>query len=228
MIYGYARISRSTQSIDRQIRNILKVYPNAVIYQEAFTGTKITGRRQFERLLKKVQPGDTILFDSVSRMSRNAEEGIKTYFELYHREVELIFLKEQYINTATFKNAVQNPISMTGTSADKILKAVNEYLVTLAEEQIRIAFEQAQKEVDDLHERTKEGLETARRNGKQIGQKQGTTLKIKKKEPLKAEILKKSQSFNGSMIDKDLMKVLGIARNTYYKYKRELMLEQAD
>ena len=41
MIYGYARISRKSQSIERQIRNIKAEYPNAVILQEAFTGRKI-------------------------------------------------------------------------------------------------------------------------------------------------------------------------------------------
>ena len=43
----------------------------------------------------------------------------------------------------------------------------------LAKEQIRLAFIQAQKEVDDLRQRTKEGIETARRDGKQIVQKKG-------------------------------------------------------
>ncbi len=40
MIYGYARISRPQQSIQRQIRNIEKLYPKALILQEAYTGTK--------------------------------------------------------------------------------------------------------------------------------------------------------------------------------------------
>lgn len=39
-IYGYCRISRATQNIERQIRNIKNLYEDVVIYQEAFTGTK--------------------------------------------------------------------------------------------------------------------------------------------------------------------------------------------
>lgn len=39
MVYGYARISRKQQSIERQIRNILEIDAQAKIYQEAFTGT---------------------------------------------------------------------------------------------------------------------------------------------------------------------------------------------
>ncbi len=77
--YGYCRISRKTQSIERQLRNIKAAYPAAVILQEAYTGTKVEGRREFEKLLRTVKRGDTIVFDSVSRMSRNAEAGFALY-----------------------------------------------------------------------------------------------------------------------------------------------------
>lgn len=39
MIYGYVRISTPKQSLDRQIRNIKAVEPNAVIVEEKYTGT---------------------------------------------------------------------------------------------------------------------------------------------------------------------------------------------
>lgn len=227
-VYGYCRISRTTQNIERQIRNIKKLYPDAVIYQEAYTGTKISGRVQFNRLIKTVRVSDTIVFDSVSRMSRNADEGIQMYFELYQRGIELVFLKEPYINTAIYTQNSSRKIELTGTDEDVIFQGINQYFVKLAEKQIRIAFEQAEKEVTDLHQRTKEGIETARRNGKQIGQIQGVILHVKKKEPIKADIFKKSKDFKGSMTDADLIKVLGIARNTYYKYKKELKSELSD
>lgn len=83
MIYGYVRVSTDKQNIDRQIRNILAVDASAKIYQEIFTGTKTTGRHEFQKLLNKVQSGDTIIFDSVSRMSRNAAEGFELYKKLF-------------------------------------------------------------------------------------------------------------------------------------------------
>ena len=94
-VYGYCRISTPKQSIDRQIRNIQSENEQAIIVQEVFTGTKITGRKEWEKLIKKVKAGDTIIFDSVSRMSRNAEEGIEIYFKLMDQGVNLIFLKER-------------------------------------------------------------------------------------------------------------------------------------
>ena len=224
MIYGYTRISTKKQSIERQIRNIKKEYADAAIVEEKYTGTT-TDRPEWNKLHKKVKAGDTIIFDSVSRMARNAEEGTKLYFELYEKGIELVFLEEHYIDTKIYSSNMKDKIELTGEDEDLIFIGINNYFKRLAEKQIRIAFEQAQKEVDDLHQRTREGIETARLNGKQIGQKRGATLNIKKKEPIKKEIRKKSKSFDGAMSDADLIKVLGIARNTYYKYKKEISEE---
>ena len=225
MIYGYCRISRAKQSIDRQIRNIKAVYPDAVIIQEVFTRTRLD-RKEWQKLYKAVKAGDTIVFDSVSRMSGNADEGFNAYEELYNRGISLVFLKEPHINTDTYKQALESNIKLTGGSVDFILEGVNKYLVALAKEQIRLAFEQSEKEVEDLHQRTKEGIETARLNGKQIGQKAGAKLTTKKSISAKEEIVKYSKDFSGTLADADVMKLTGLSRNTYYKYKRELKEEQ--
>ena len=224
-IYGYARISRKEQNIERQIRNIKAFAPEAVIVAEAYTGTKIAGRSYFERLLATVKAGDTIVFDSVSRMSRNAAEGFALYEELFGKGIELVFLKERHIDTATYKKAISQNLSMTNTAVDSILRGINEYLLALAKEQIAIAFEQAQKEVDDLHQRTKEGIETARINGKQIGQVKGRKLNVKKSAITKEIIKKHSKDFCGTLSDIEVMKLANVARNTYYKYKKELAEE---
>ena len=223
--YGYCRISQRKQSIERQIRNIKAEYPDAVIIEEAYTGTTID-RKQWNGLYKRVKAGDTIIFDSVSRMSRNADEGFTAYEELYNRGVNLVFLKEPHINTATFKSAREKAIPMPGTSVDFILEGINRYLLELAKEQIRLAFEQSAKEVEDLHQRTKEGMETARLAGKQIGLKEGTKLTTKKSIKAKEIILKHSKDFNGTLADDDVITLAGLSRNTYYKYKKELRVEQ--
>ena len=74
MIYGYCRISTRKQNIERQARNIKQLYPNALIIKEIFTGTKLE-RKEWTKLEKALKAGDTVVFDSVSRMSRNADEG---------------------------------------------------------------------------------------------------------------------------------------------------------
>ena len=173
------------------------------------------------------------MFDSVSRMSRTSQDGYKTYEELYKRGVSLIFLKEPHINTSTYQQAMDNQFSVkikTGDQASDelmsgILNAVNNYMLNLAKRQIQLAFEQAEKEVSDLHQRTREGIETARLNGKQIGLAQGTKLVTKKSVNSKRLIQKYSRDFSGILSDKECMKLIGISKGSYYKYKRELRLE---
>ena len=103
-IYGYCRISTAKQSIERQIRNIKAAYPTAHIVQEAYTGTSIF-RPEWLKLYRVLKAGDTVVFDSVSRMSRNAEEGFALYEDLYHKGIRLVFLKEHHIDTETYKKS---------------------------------------------------------------------------------------------------------------------------
>ena len=220
--YGYCRISTGKQNIERQIRNIKDDYPEAMIVEEIYTGTKMEGREKWLKLIKNVRGGDRIVFDSVSRMSRDAEEGFTAYEELYHRGIDLVFLKEPHINTSVYKKAMESGIEMTGTTVDYILEGVNKYMLALAKEQIKICFEQAEKEVKDLRRRTIEGIETARLNGKQIGRAAGTKIEYESTKQKKREIYKYSSSFNGMLKDKEVIKLFGISRNSYYKYKREI------
>lgn len=229
-IYGYCRISTKKQNIERQIRNITSAYKDAHIIKEVFTGTKFQGRTELDKLLKIVKANDTIVFDSVSRMSRDAIEGWELYQQLFNDNVNLVFLKEPHINTTVYRDALQNQIKIkleTGNQStddlmNTIIEALNKYTLDLAKEQIVIAFNQAEKEVQDLHQRTSEGILTAKLNGKQIGHKKGTKLETKKSIESKELIFKYCKDFNGSLSDIDCRKLIGIAKNTYFKYKREI------
>ena len=220
-MYGYCRISQKKQSIERQIRNIKTAYPDAVIIQEAYTGTTID-RKEWNKLFKRVKENETIIFDSVSRMSRNAEEGIEAYEDLYNRGVNLVFLKEPHINTDTYKQSLESLVSLTNTDVDYILEGVNKYLMALAKTQIKLAFQQAEKEVEDLHQRTREGLVSAKLAGKTIGKKKGDTWETKKSKEAKKVIRKHSKDFEGTLNDAEVITLTGLARNTYYKNKKEI------
>lgn len=222
MIYGFCRVSTPKQKIERQVENILRAYPEAIIIKEAYSG-RYMDRPEWTKLRKLLQKGDVIVFDEVSRMSRNAEEGAEVYQELFEDGIELHFLKEPHIDTATYRKALANLIGMTGTNVDFILEGINKYLMALAKEQIKLAFGQAEKEVEFLRRRTAEGLRQAKANGSQIGNKAGTTFVTKKSKVAKEIIAKHSKSFGGSLDDPDVIKLCGCSRNSYYKYKRELM-----
>ena len=141
MIYGFCRISTPKQSMERQERNILKTYPDAIIVKEIYTGTKIFGRKEFEKILRKIKKGDTIVFDSVSRMSRTAEDGFLLYKDLFEKDVSLVFLKEPHINTETYRQSLDQQIKISIESGDEamdepmrsVIESLNRYILTLAE-----------------------------------------------------------------------------------------------
>ena len=135
---------------------------------------------------------------------------------------EKIIINEPYIDTDVYENARKTLVPLTGTDIDCILEGINNYLMSIAEQQIKLAFEQAQKERDDLSERTRQGLQTARLNGKQLGRAKGAVVITKKSDESKKKILKYSKTFGGELSDRDLIKLLEIDKNTYYKYKKEL------
>ena len=228
MIYAYCRVSTQHQKIARQITNITAIYPNATIIREFFTGTT-QNRPQWEKFIPQVKKDDTIVFDSVSRMSRNAEEGFKDYKMLYERGVHLVFLNEPLINTSVFDSTRNNLLNIditTGNAAvDAFFKGnielINNFMMALAEEQIKTAFDQSEKEVTDLHSRISQGIREAKKNGTQIGITKGTTLTTKKSLDCISIIKKHSKDFGGTLEDSDVMKLCGCSRNSYYKYKRE-------
>lgn len=228
MIYGYCRVSTPKQEITRQREKLIRAYPDIVIYDETYTGTT-ANRPEWSRLLKLVKCSDTIVFDSVSRMSRNAEDGVKQYMVLYDKGINLVFLNERYIDTERYKNALQGGIAEVGnTIADIYIKATNEVLMLLAKEQIVLAFEQAEKEVLDLRKRTKEGMAAKGAGAKISESRTGKKYCTDKAKRTKDVIRKHAKLFGGTLADKDCMVLAGCSVATYYRYKQELQAEQMD
>ena len=232
--YGYCRVSTTKQSLKRQQDNIHNAFPDAKCYSEEYTGTT-SNRPQWQKLLKTVHEGDTIVFDSVSRMSRNAEEGFQDYKALFEMGVNLIFLKEPYVNTETYKQAMKqqlDSISTGDTAADElissIMKALQKYQLTLAEKQIQLAFEQSEKEVKDIQQRTKEGMKASGAGEKISKARTGKSYTSKKEAGAKAIILKHSKSFGGTLADDECMKLAGVSFVTFYKYKKELKQAESE
>ena len=148
MIYAYCLVSTPHQRLERQITNITELYPKAIIFREFYTGTK-QDRPNWNKLISQIKKEDTIVFDSVSRMSRNAAEGFKDYKMLYESGVNLIFLNEPLINTSVFDSTKNNLLNInieTGNAAvDDFFKGnielINNFIMALTEEQIKEAFE---------------------------------------------------------------------------------------
>ena len=232
--YGYARVSTNKQSLPRQIQRIRLEAPEAIIFEEKYTGTT-QDRPEWKKLLKAVKKGDTIIFDEVSRMSRNAEEGFRQYTELFEKGVELVFLRTPTINTSNYRKALETQIEATGDEvADCIIEALNKVLRILQRKQIESAFQQPQQERDDNSYRTSSGMKAKGatneydadgnivKQGSISKAKTGKNLTTKKSIEAKAIIRKHSKDFGGSLNDADCQKLAQVSRNSFYKYKREI------
>ena len=227
MVIGYCRVSTQHQKITRQVSNINEVYPGALMIKEFYTGTT-QERPLWEKLMGTIQSGDTIVFDSVSRMSRNSEEGFKDYKKLYEMGVNLEFLNEPLINTSVLKASQDNLLNISIETGNEVIDdffkgnvdLINRLLLGLAEEQIKVAFDQSEKEVVDLHKRISEGMRESKRKGTKIGLIKGTKLVTKKEISCKEIIKKHAKDFGGSLNDIEVMKLCGCSENCYYKYKK--------
>ena len=152
--YLYCRVSTAKQNIERQERNLLSMYPDGIVVREVFTRTKFQGRKEWDKIMRVIKEGDLIAFDSVSRMSGNADEGCEIYELLFNKGVSLVFRNEPHINTDVYKQTLESQIQLqlsTGNAAtdnliNTIIEALNKYTIELAKEQIRLAFEQSEKE----------------------------------------------------------------------------------
>ena len=105
MIYGYARVSTAAQgrdgnSLEEQV-SALEEYGCQQIVQEAYTG-KTMDRPEFQRLLMRLQSGDTLVVSKLDRFARTAIEGVQTVRELFERGVRVHILNMGLIeNTLT-------------------------------------------------------------------------------------------------------------------------------
>lgn len=95
MKYGYVRCSTEKQDFIRQ-EHILKSYNVDRIFEEKISGTKQAKTRpEFENLINVLQEGDTIYFESMSRLARSVQDLIDTTNALVnHHKVKVVFIKE--------------------------------------------------------------------------------------------------------------------------------------
>lgn len=219
MIYGYVKPSASKQYAERQIRNIKRQYPNAHIVQEVPSSEE---RPTWNKLSSCLAPGDIIIFDSVFKMANSSDEGCEEYQKLYALGIDLVFLREPQINTDVYRKVLQTYALTSGNNTAAISHTIEEQLLLLAIEQLKITFNQAKEHNEELRQLTVQGLEAARINGKSLGRPKGHT--VTEKELRSKQLMQqRAKTFGGDLCDTDCIKILGISRKTYYRYKNELL-----
>ena len=233
-IIGYARVSTPTQKLSRQIDNLKKAYPDIVIIQETYSG-KTQNRPKWQKLLRQCRAGNVskLVFDEVSRFSRNAEEAIKEYKELYELGIELEFIKEPHINSEVYHQASQRQINVDTSAMDDdtahllntVIEGLNDYLLAVAEKQIRLAFERAQAERELLSKRTSEGLKQAKLMGSKVGRQKGEKLETRKKKRAVKIIRQHYKLLGGELTATQCFLLCQVTKSTFYRYINEMREE---
>lgn len=100
MKYGYARVSTTDQKLANQIE-LLKLAGAEKIFQEKFTGTT-TERPEFQKLLRVLKTGDTLIVTKLDRFAWNTREALAIIQELFKENVKVNILNMGLIdNTPT-------------------------------------------------------------------------------------------------------------------------------
>ena len=165
MIYGYIRVSTDTQTVENQklaIRNFCRYrrLHHVQWISETISGTKKPEKRKLGKLMEQIQENDTIIVTELSRLGRSLMMILDVLQELLEKKVRVIAIKEGY------------------ELGDNIQSKVLAFAFGLSAEIERTL----------LSERTKQGLERARKAGKQIGRLTGQRPRYYKLTPYRYKI----------------------------------------
>lgn len=136
-VFGYARISTLDQNLDRQF-DVLKEYGifKNDVYADKMSGSKID-RPALTELQKVLRPGDTVVVESLSRVSRSTKDLLQIIQGWQSKGITFISLKERLDFSST-----------TGKLMLTLMAALSEF------------------ERDVLRDRVSEGLASARARGR--------------------------------------------------------------
>lgn len=200
--YAYIRVSSKEQNEERQRHTMQSNgVQDSHIYVDKLSG-KDTDRPQYQALKLEVKAGDTVIFDSITRMSRRKKDIRKEFEWFVDRNISLQFIKEPMINYDV--NKVEN---------DPVMSAIPEMVLTLL-----AAF--AEKERNDIRERQAEGIAAARRQGKHLGRPRISyhTMSDDEKTLFKTQY---SRWRDGDQTAVQTMKNIGLKKSTFYKVVKE-------
>lgn len=183
---GYARVSTKDQNLERQIF-ALKEAGAEIIFEEKITGTK-KDRPELVKLLETIGEGDTVIFAELTRLSRSTKDLLELVEEITNRGAEVKSIKESWLDTTT--------------SSGKLMLTIFAGL--------------SQFERDLLSERTKDGLESAKRRGKVGGRPKKNGDNMRHAVDLYKE---------GGVSIAEICRRTTVARATFYRRLEELGLK---
>jgi DNA invertase Pin-like site-specific DNA recombinase len=100
MRYGYARVSSDTQDYAAQVE-ALKAAGCERIFSEKASGKSTNGRREFDKLIRALLPGDSVTVTKLDRLARSSRDLHNILHELAEKSCGFVSLGESWCDTTT-------------------------------------------------------------------------------------------------------------------------------
>lgn len=148
-VWGYCRVSTEGQNLDTQ-RQLLRQYDENIKLVEDKASGKNKDREGLNKLMDKLQAGDTVVITRIDRIARNVKDLLVIADELEKMKVTFVILdlNGEKVNTS---------------------KPMGKFMIT-------VLGAVAELEINTLDEKRKAGMQLAKENGKHIGRKADLTL----------------------------------------------------
>lgn len=202
MIIGYARVSSSTQNLDRQIKD-LKAFGCEKIFTEKKSGKNFNERQVYHEMRKKLRFHDVLVVHDLSRFGRNKEEIKNEWQWLVENEIDIVVLNMPILDTRKY-----NELEGMGKLISDIVLSLLSWMVDEERERIKSAQNQ--------------GIAIA----KEQGRFKGKPVKYHSKATGKDKIIydKVVSMLNDKYSVMEIHKITGLARNTIYRIKKETFI----
>ena len=195
-IYGYIRVSSRDQNEERQriaMRNF--GIPKEQVYFDKQSG-KDFERPEYQRLIARLNPNDTLVVKSIDRLGRNYTEILNQWH---------LITKEKRANIVV----IDMPLLDTRKSRDLMGMLISDIV-------LQVLSYVSQTEREFIHQRQAEGIAAAKARGVRFGRRAI-------KQPVEFEsVYEKWQ--NGELSARSAAKQLGVSPNTFLKWAKSRIL----
>lgn len=193
-VYGYVRVSTKEQNEDRQLIALQEYrVPEKNIYMDKLSG-KDFNRPQYQKLLKKLRPGDVLVIKAIDRLGRNYDEILLQWRVITkEKQVDMVVLDMPLLNTRDTED------DLTGTFVADLVLQILSYV--------------AQTERENIRQRQMEGIAAAKIRGVRFG-------RPRKEVPDSFRQLKEDYE-RGKVSSRAAAKELSISQDTFLRWVRE-------
>lgn len=197
--FGYIRVSSRTQNLDRQRDALLN---DGVLERDIFVDKqsgKDFSRPAYQQMIQSLQPGDEIVILDIDRLGRSYTEMAKEWnYITEDKECDIRVINYPLLST------VQEEKTLDRRFIAKLTFEILSYV--------------AEKEREEIRNRQKEGIESAKAKGVKFGR-----TKIPKPEGFDETYRK---VLRREITNRQAMRELDLKPNTYYAFVKELTPEK--